>query len=91
MIRETSDFKVGAMVSLRRSVKRQSPSGPHHFVAPPDLRSALAVGAAKLPGLQQATMMSVADASLRQSSCALAGCGKPQADPIHWAAEPKGE
>jgi hypothetical protein len=57
-------------------------SGPHWFVPPPDTRSGLALGGGLLPGAL------VAQQTLRPESCAVPGCGKDRADPVHWPAEP---
>ena len=75
------------MVRLGRSKKvRSSASGPHDFVEPGDTRSGLAVGALQR-GLQMASPLAVADASLRTPYCALPGCGRPREDSIHWPRE----
>ena len=75
------------MVRLGRSKKvRSSASGPHDFVEPGDTRSGLAVGALQR-GLQMASPLAVADASLRTAYCALPGCGRPREDSIHWPRE----
>jgi hypothetical protein len=57
-------------------------SAPHAFVEPEDPRSGLAAGAVQ-GGLQMASPLAVAGASLRVARCALGGCGKPRQDPIH--------
>ncbi len=75
------------MFRLRRpSRKGLSSSGPHGFSEPADARSALALGSVQ-GGLQMASPLALADASLRESLCALSGCGKPREDPIHWPGE----
>jgi hypothetical protein len=75
------------MFRLRRpSKKGQTSSGPHGFIEPRDARSALALGSVQ-GGLQMASSLAVADASLCESHCALSGCGKPREDPIHWPSE----
>ena len=63
-----------------------SPSGPHTFVAPKDARSGLALGSVQR-GLQMASPLAVADASLRAPHCAVSGCGKAREDPIHAPSE----
>jgi hypothetical protein len=55
-----------------------------------DTRSALALGGLQ-KGLQQATPIAVADASLRDAHCAVPGCGKSREDPIHSPAEQPAE
>jgi hypothetical protein len=70
----------------RSSNSGPGPSGPHRFVEPSDARSALALGAVQR-GLQMASPLAVADASLRVSRCALSGCGKTRDDPIHSPSE----
>ena len=73
------------MVRLGRSQKvRSSASGPHDFVEPKDARSGLAVGALQR-GLQLASPLAVADASLRTAHCGR--CGRPREDSIHWPRE----
>jgi hypothetical protein len=75
------------VVRLGRSQKvRSSASGPHHFVEPGDTRSGLALGALQR-GVQMASPLAVADASLRAAYCALSGCGRPREDSIHWPHE----
>jgi hypothetical protein len=73
-------------IRIRRSAPDQAgASGAHAFVAPPDARSGLALGATQ-PGFQMTAPMAVADASTREARCALPGCGKPRHDLIHWPA-----
>ena len=75
------------MVRRGRSQKvHSSASGPHHFVEPEDARSGLAIGALQR-GLQMASPLAVADASLRTAYCALPGCGRSREDSIHWPRE----
>lgn len=57
-------------------------SGPHPFVKPDDSRLGLAMAASQ-PDLQMGPGLAVADASVRASRCAMAGCGKDRADAIH--------
>ena len=66
----------------RNDAQSASPSGKHLFVEPGDTRSGLAVAAVH-GGLQQATSLAVADASVRSRPCAVKGCGRPRHDPIH--------
>ena len=73
----------------RASSDRASASGAHAFVAPPDARSGLALGASQT-SFQMIAPMAVADASTREARCALAGCGRPLPDPIHWPADDAG-
>ena len=73
------------LVSVFRHRNRQptfGPSGPHRFVDPSDVRSALAL-AAMQPNAQMGPALAVTDASLRGKWCAMAGCRKPRQDPIH--------
>jgi hypothetical protein len=57
-------------------------SGPHAFVEPDDVRSALALGG-NVVDLQVAPTLAVAEATARPVRCAMPGCGRPRADPIH--------
>ncbi len=70
----------------RERARGGGPSGPHRFVEPDDARSGLALGAMQ-PGLQMATPLAVADASVRAVRCAMKGCGKAREDTIHDARE----
>jgi hypothetical protein len=72
---------------FRRSPKSHpSASGPHRFVEPGDSRSALALGTFR-EDVPMAAHFAVAAATMRIAHCALAGCGKPREDPIHWPGE----
>ena len=66
--------------------EQPSPSALHTFVEPADARSGLALGSVQ-PGLQMASPVTVADASLRAARCALSGCGKDRDDPVHAPSE----
>jgi hypothetical protein len=73
------------VVRLGRSQKvRSSASGPHDFVEPKDARSGLAIGALQR-GLQMASPLAVADASLCTAYCGR--CGRSREDSIHWPRE----
>jgi hypothetical protein len=66
----------------RNKGRTTGPSGPHRFVGPSDVRSALAL-AAMQPNAQMGPALAVTDASLRDARCRMAGCGKSREDPIH--------
>jgi hypothetical protein len=75
------------MVRFRHAATHHpSPSAQHRFVEPGDSRSALALGSLQ-PGLQVATPLAVADASMRLAHCAVPGCGKERDNPIHAPSE----
>jgi hypothetical protein len=75
------------MLRPRRSPKISPyPSGRHDFVEGEDVRSALSL-TSTLGGYQAVSAAAVANASLRESRCALSGCGKPREDPIHWPSD----
>lgn len=66
----------------RNEERSLGPSGKHRFVAPSDPRSGLAVAGVQA-GLQQAPILAVTSASLRNARCAMKGCGKARQDAIH--------
>ena len=76
------------MSVFRRRDKQPTsgPSGPHRFVDPADVRSALALAALQ-PNAQMCPALAVTDASVRGARCAMAGCGKPRQDLIHEPSE----
>jgi len=66
----------------RGSKKNAGASARHAFVKRTDDRNAIALGALN-SDLSQVAPLALTGASLREYPCALPGCGKPQADPIH--------